>query len=125
MSDAPVTGGCYCGEIRYEADPPVLHSTVCYCANCRRAAGAQSVAWMTFRSSGFRLTKGNPVRYRTDTEAWRTFCGSCGTSLTYENDDRPEDIDITTGSTDDPAAHPPTKPIFDDERLTWDVHPSW
>jgi hypothetical protein len=64
--------------------------------------GARSVAWITVKRSEFRFDKGEPKRYKRDTGAYRTFCDSCGTSLTYENDERPDEIDITTGSLDDP-----------------------
>jgi hypothetical protein len=114
-----VTGGCYCGAIRYAARAAPLHQANCHCANCRRAAGAQAVAWITVPLSSFSYEKGKPVRYRTETGAWRTFCGKCGTSLTYENDDRPDEIDITTGSLDDPEVFPPNKDVFPEEKLSW------
>ena len=123
--NAPVTeGGCYCGAIRYQATAEPRFVSICYCANCRRAAGAQSVAWVTFPLASFTFVKGDPVRYRTDTGAWRTFCSSCGTSLTYENDKRPEDIDVTTGSVDYPEAFAPREHIFEDEKLSWDRGPA-
>ena len=114
-----ITGGCYCGKIRFQATEPVLSRANCHCANCRRAAGAQAVAWITVPSKQFVFTSGEPSRYRTDTGAWRTFCADCGTSLTYENDSRPGEIDITTGSLDDPEKFPPTKDVFADEKLSW------
>ena len=114
-----ITGGCYCGKIRFKADQPVKSRANCHCANCRLAAGAQAVAWITVNSSQFTVTAGKPKRYRTDTGAYRTFCGDCGTSLTYENDSRPGEIDITTGSLDDPENFAPTKDVFADEKLSW------
>jgi hypothetical protein len=91
----------------------------CHCSNCRRAAGAQAVAWITVPLAEFRFTSGQPKRYKTDTGAYRTFCSDCGTSLTYEIDSRPGEIDITTGSLDDPESFAPTKDVFADEKLTW------
>jgi Uncharacterized conserved protein len=43
----------------------------------------------------------------------------CRTSLTYETDRRPEEIDITTGSLDHPEDFPPTKDVYPEERLPW------
>ena len=119
MKSTPITGGCYCGEMRFRAAHPTLYQVNCHCANCRRAAGAQAVAWITVKSSGFEFEKGTPKRFRTDTGAWRTFCGNCGTSLTYENDARPGEIDITTGSLDHPEDFPPTRDVFPEEKLSW------
>ena len=96
-----------------------LYQANCHCANCRRAIGAQAVAWITVKRVNFRFKKGKPKRYRTDTGAWRTFCVGCGTSLTYENDKRPGEIDITTGSLDHPEDFAPSKDVFSDEKLSW------
>jgi hypothetical protein len=118
-SEQSITGGCYCGNVRFKAAGPVLSQANCHCGNCRRAAGAQAVAWITVQSSQFEFTSGEPKRYRTDTKAYRTFCGDCGTSITYENDSRPGELDITTGSLDDPERFAPTKDVYPDEKLSW------
>ena len=119
MTQSLITGGCYCGAVRFQAPPPPLYQTNCHCSNCRRAIGAQSVAWITVNRADFRLEKGAPTRFRTDTGAWRTFCGRCGTSLTYERDSRPDEVDITTGSLDYPDEFRPTKEFYTDEKVSW------
>ena len=115
----PITGGCYCGKVRFQATQHPIYQANCHCGNCRRAIGAQSVAWITVNRSNFEFKKGDPKRYRTNTEAWRTFCDCCRTSLTYEKDTRPDEIDITTGSLDHPEEFPPSKDVFPEERLPW------
>jgi hypothetical protein len=119
MTHTSITGGCYCGAVRFEVTQAPVSRTNCHCTNCRKAIGAQAVAWITVNRVSFRLTTGNPRRYHTNTGAWRTFCESCGTSLTYENDARPEQVDITTGSLDHPEDFPPTKDFFPEEKLPW------
>lgn len=111
--------GCCCGAVRYRAEPELRFQVNCHCANCRRAIGAQAVAWICVSRATFRFEQGEPVRYRTDTGAWRTFCGICGTSLTYEKDKRPDDVDITTGSLEHPENHPPRADAFAEEKLPW------
>ncbi len=51
----------------------------------------------------------------------RTFCGHCGTPLTYEAEDLPGEIHLLTGSADHPeAAHlAPQWHTFDNERISW------
>ena len=119
MQHSSIAGGCYCGQVRFRAAGDPIYQANCHCANCRRAIGAQAVAWVTVRRSDFEFEKGNPRRYQTDTGAWRTFCDLCGTSLTYETDMRPDEIDITTGSLDRPEDFPPTKDVFPEEKLLW------
>lgn len=119
MERAVIEGGCYCGQIRFSATSEVLSQANCHCENCRRAAGAQAVAWITVKPSQFHYQKGNPARYKTETGAWRTFCAKCGTSLTYEHESRPDELDITTGSLDHPEQFAPTRDVFADEKLSW------
>lgn len=119
MKETLLRGGCYCGEVRFTADPEILHRANCHCENCRRAVGAQAVAWITVKRSGFRIDKGTPRQYHTETGASRTFCTRCGSSLTYEHPDRPEEIDITTASLDQPENFAPTKDVFPEEKLLW------
>jgi len=118
-SPSDISGGCYCGKVRFKATGPTLSQANCHCSNCRRAAGAQSVAWITVPPSKFKFVSGEPKRYRTETGAYRTLCTDCGTSLTYEHESRPDEIDITTGSLDEPEAFAPTKDVFADEKLSW------
>jgi hypothetical protein len=114
-----ITGGCYCGEIRFVVKGKPRVCANCHCENCRRAAGAQAVAWVIVKSSDFEWQTSKPHRYKTDTGAFRTFCDSCGTSLTYETERRPDEIDITVGSLDHPENFPPTKDVYPDEKLPW------
>lgn len=102
-----ITGGCYCGAVRYEAADQPFHETLCHCADCRRAVGAHAVAWFSVTRPAFRVTHGEITRFRSSSKAMRGFCGRCGTSLTFESDVHPEEVDVTTSSLDNPGSLPP------------------
>jgi hypothetical protein len=112
-------GGCLCGHVRYEAGGAPFHSTVCHCSMCRRAAGAPMVAWFTVPRAEFRLVLGAPARFASSDRATRTFCPRCGTPLTFEADEYPDEIDVTTASLDDPEAMPPRDHTHTETRLRW------
>jgi len=114
-----VKGGCYCGAIRYEADGECTNTMVCHCQSCRRVAAAPVVAWVTFPAQGFRFTKGKPREFRSTAPVLRTFCGDCGTPLTYRNDRHPDTLDITTASLDAPERFPPTHHSWLGDDLAW------
>jgi hypothetical protein len=114
-----LSGGCYCGKVRYEAAEP-RHETICHCADCRRIVGVASIAWFTVPRAAFRWTAGEPASFRSSSKAMRRFCGTCGTSLTFESEDTPGEIDITTASLDDPNAVPPKDHTHTGSRLVWD-----
>ena len=115
----PLTGGCYCGAIRYEASDEVFHKTICHCEDCRRVSGAPCVAWFSVMQPDFQLTKGVPARLRSSQRVTRTFCAACGTPLTYQHDDTLTEIDITIGSLDHPDSVVPEDHTFTCYRLSW------
>jgi hypothetical protein len=119
MKDVEIHGGCMCGEIRYLVSCEPVYSTMCHCSDCRRACGAQSVAWITTVDEHFCFTKGEPARFASSDDVERTFCAKCGTSLTYKKKSRKNEIDITTGSLDDPASYPPDQDYYCRDRLGW------
>lgn len=114
-------GGCLCGAVRYEAHGPATNLCFCHCESCRRAAGSPGVPWATFQSSSFRLTKGALTEYQSSAQALRGFCAHCGTSLTYRNQARTAEIDVTPASLDDPERLAPQAHIWMQDRLSWET----
>ncbi|QSA95782.1 GFA family protein [Methylococcus sp. EFPC2] len=114
-----LTGGCHCGAIRYEADGVPFHETNCHCSICRRTTGAPFVAWFSVARSDFRIVQGTPQRYRSSEKGRRSFCPTCGTQLTFEHEDMPDEIDITTCSLDDPERLPPRDHTRTRSKLSW------
>ena len=123
MNATTIDGGCVCGEVRYQVSASPIHRTSCHCENCRRASGAPFVAWFTVARCDFQVVEGAPAQYpyvREDGHhAVRSFCRRCGTQLTYEVDGRPDEIEVTTGSSDDPESLVPTQEVHADETLSW------
>ena len=82
-------GGCYCGAVRYVVDGAVSNGTLCHCSDCRRIAGAPAVAWFSVPVPAMRFTKGNPATFRSSEHVLRGFCATCGTTLTFQDDQHP------------------------------------
>eukprot|EP01037_Dinobryon_pediforme_P005794 gene5794-5857_t len=116
-----LSGGCLCGAVRYDVDGPVFNETICHCRDCRRAVGASNVAWFTVRTTWFRLTQGRAAAYRSSEKVMRQFCSDCGTSLSYQYDDRMDEIDITIATLDEPGTVAPKDHTQTGDRLGWDV----
>ncbi|MFC3126261.1 GFA family protein [Pseudoroseomonas globiformis] len=113
-----LTGGCFCGAVRYEADGEPFHATWCHCADCRRSSGAPAMAWFSVHRADFRLTEGKLRQFKSSERAERGFCGDCGTSLTYEGKDLPE-LDVATATLDMPEKVPPRDHIWFRSHLDW------
>jgi hypothetical protein len=116
-----VHAGCLCGDIRYQITGEPLVTSYCHCRSCRLATGAPAVAWVILPRDHLVLRQGAPVTFRSSPHVERTFCGRCGTSLTYWRSDRPDTIDIHTATLDDPGAFPPIREIWLEEKVSWMV----
>ena len=78
----PITGGCLCGAVRYEANEPPSKGVVCHCRVCQRTTGSAFEAIVKFPRTAFRFTKGEPKRYRSSSIMEKCFCPHCGSTLT-------------------------------------------
>ena len=112
-------GGCFCGAVRYKLSGPVSAETNCHCNICRRTSGAPFVAWFTVPTSSFHIVSGAPASFESSGHAVRTFCSLCGTALTFRSLKSPEEIDVTTCSSDDPERVPPRDHTWTESKLRW------
>ena len=121
MTEPLHEGGCLCGATRYRVRADARASTLCHCNSCRRASGAQSVAWAVFPANAFEFTKDEPSRFKSSPAVVRTFCSRCGTPLTYEHESRADAIDVTTATLDEPNRFAPVCEIWVGEKLAWET----
>ncbi|MGH6993631.1 MAG: GFA family protein [Caulobacteraceae bacterium] len=123
-----IAGGCLCGAVRFELDPPLGGITHCHCRSCRLSHGAPFVTWTSVRSDRFRLLDGEGALswYRSSTQIRWGFCSVCGSSMLYIADQpgHPEEpqvgwvyvvlASLAGGFADRPAAH-----------VSWEEHLAW
>jgi hypothetical protein len=68
----------------------------------------------------FTLIQGSLTAFPSSPGVTRSFCGICGSPLTYRTERHPTLIDIMTGSLDDPERFPPTHHVWMSHKLNWD-----
>jgi len=107
------TGGCQCGAVRYRADGPVRHASICNCRMCQKALGNLTAPFASFHAA-VEWTRGRPTLFRSSMRVQRGFCNQCGTPLTYQWGDMP--VSITIGSFDHPNDIMPTVELARDNR---------
>jgi hypothetical protein len=119
MTAVSITGGCLCGAVRYRLDQPPEGSMICHCRTCRKVSGAPIVAWLSLPSISFVVEAGEPKVFKSSPEVTRRFCGTCGTPLTYEHSDSPDEVDVATTTLDEANAFPPTHHSWLEHDLDW------
>ena len=101
-----ITGRCYCGELRYEAEGAPRFQGQCHCRECQYISGGGANYFMIMPSEGFRYTQGTPKQFkRADlpAAATREFCGTCGTHISARGAD-PGMVVLKVGTLDDQDA---------------------
>jgi hypothetical protein len=96
-----------------------FHETDCHCPICRRTSGAPFVTWFSVSRSQFRFVCGEPTQFRSTPKGTRSFSPGCGTQLTFEYVDFPDEIDVTTCSLDDPDGLQPLDHTYVSSKLSW------
>ena len=135
----PITGGCLCGAIRYEANEEPYHVSYCHCDMCKRAFGGPFGIFVCFRKQAFNFVRGAPNLYQSSPDAERGFCVQCGTPLlmqilegTLQGESesvrakkfhpgtlRSQCITVSIGSLDHPENFHPMEHDFTDRQLPW------
>ena len=127
VADAPLTGRCNCGAVRYEVDGPLASALYCHCTRCQRRTGTAASASARPVAGAFRIVAGED-RLRSwapEDGAEKWFCGDCGSAMFSRQPLNPEAVAIRLGTfDDDPGIRPgyrqfvayaaPWEPIPDD-----------
>jgi len=121
VTGPPAEGGCLCGAIRYRVSGEAVAATLCHCRSCRRASGGTNVAWAVFDKSGFEWIGDEPVAYSSSPGIEWLHCAKCGSLVGYTRSSRPNHVDITTGTLDQPERYPPTVEIWLEHRISWET----
>ena len=99
------TGGCLCGELRYELGSPTDRIIQCHCRNCQKISGAGASTNILIDTDQLVFTKGEPKIY-VDTAASgnklnRGFCANCGSSLFSQRHNMMNKMVLKAGSLDE------------------------
>ena len=120
------TGGCLCGALRYEAEGEPRYAGLCYCTDCQKATGSAFVGFMGFAAGDVRLSGASAsfsCKAANGGDATRNSCPVCY-SLVFGGDrERGADVNIYTGSLDDPSQFEPKIAIFTKDRAPWSPLP--
>ncbi len=96
------TGGCQCGEVRYESEGEPLALYVCHCRECRRQSASGFGISLIVPRKGLRVAQGTPKFWTRPTDSGGqiecAFCPNCGSRLWHESEGGSETVSIKGGS---------------------------
>ena len=117
-----ITGGCFCGAVRYTADADPIATRVCWCRDCQYLAAGSATVNLVFPADAVTVT--GPLRdYVSDADSGnrmhRRFCERCGTPVTSAAESRPHLLILRAGTLDDPEQAKPALTIWTDSAPSW------
>lgn len=79
-------GSCLCGDIAWEAAPPLELASHCHCGVCRKSHGSSFASHVAVAERSFRWLRGadGVQRFESSPGFFRRFCGRCGSKLPGE-----------------------------------------
>ena len=116
------SGGCLCGEVRYEVSGEVLRTLNCHCDDCRKNTGAAFVTNIFINRADLTISQGKVRVFEHVSDAGnpkiKEFCPNCGSQLFGATRGR-DTITVKAGSIDDADFVQPEANVFTSKALSF------
>ena len=123
-----ITGGCYCGALRFEVSGEIPMRALCLCQTCQKISGGAGNLFVGIEASAFRYTQGEPRRFTREGSGdspTREFCGECGVHIAARSPKAPGGVVVKVGALDDPSVFGgPTMVFWTQEKQAFHVLPA-
>lgn len=119
MSQREFSGGCLCRAIRIKLIGTPQTVVYCHCGDCRRWSGAPVTVFVGCSTERVEMLGEKPQAYSSSPGIRRTFCGSCGTPFSYEDEKLPGETYISVGVFDEPEKFEPQGHSWFSSRMGW------
>ena len=121
-----LSGGCLCGQVRYEVAADPLVTAICHCKNCQQQGGGAFSVNLGIPAAAISF-KGELKTFEDSADSGgkvlRRFCGNCGSPLISEIESSPGLVFLKAGTLDDTSAVQPAVEVWTSSRQAW-VQPS-
>ena len=99
-----LSGGCHCGQLRYQIDGEIAMRGLCLCTTCQKISGGAGNLFIGINAAAFSYTAGAPsVFASSDLSPRREFCGTCGVHIAARSPKAPTGLIVKVGTLDQPS----------------------
>jgi hypothetical protein len=119
-----VTGGCFCGAVRYRLLTAPLFCHACHCSDCHKHTGSVFACYTSIEAEYLSSIGSTAAQVTTSVsssglERRSVSCPKCGTKLWTSSDENPVTVDVRTGTLDHPELMEPDLHAFIESRIPW------
>jgi hypothetical protein len=116
-----LSGGCLCGEVRYELEGRLGPVVFCHCSQCRRGSGSAFATDGPVRARDLHLVAGRETlaEYESSPGKFRTFCPRCGSPIYSRLVSAPDVLRLRLGSLDEDPGARPVAHVFTGAKAPW------
>lgn len=114
-----IGGRCLCGKIKFEIEPPIVACVNCHCESCRRQCSAPMTTFIGINDGQWKWTSGTAKVFHSSPGVERTFCGDCGTPMSFRSTNMTGVMHFYVAALDDPEAIQPSMHAAHEEKLSW------
>jgi hypothetical protein len=118
------SGGCACGQIRYEASSKPIAESHCQCHDCQKRSGTGHGSYLTFAHRADVKISGKVSVWKVAGDSgnakMHAFCPSCGTPVYVTFVAMPDLIAVHAASLDDPGQFKPQMLTYGVRGRAWD-----
>lgn len=111
-----LTGGCSCGQVRFEARGEPKRVGLCHCMTCRKESGSPFGAFAIYPADRVTVT-GALSTWSATPGCQRCFCPTCGSQVFYR--EAGDEIELKLGAFDEPNLFTPTYESWTIRRERW------
>ncbi len=116
------TARCHCGALRAITAGDPSYSNLCHCKACQRRTGTVVHAGAFFPKENVRVEGASKVYTRIGDTGFAVhfhFCPTCGTSVYWISDRRPDKVGVAVGCFEDPTIPAPTHSVWEESKHPW------
>ncbi len=121
------TGGCQCGELRYEITDEPIAVAACHCKDCQCQSGSAFSMSMLVNREHFRWTSGEARSFTTTADSGArkdcVFCSTCGVRIYNALSSMPMTWNVKPGTLDDTAGIEPAMHVWLSRKQHWVLLP--
>ncbi len=117
------SGGCLCGQVRFEFTAEPIAMRLCWCRDCQYLAAGNATVNVVFRSESLRMLQGELRDFQSQADSGnrmhRRFCPTCGTPVFSAAESRPHLLIVRNGALDETSLLAPGATIWTESAPDW------